>query len=194
MLHAIMLELRTALQARGCPVPVEYGPERGMMALNRPRIVIERDRTASDSHTGARSQRANPKLYQVRACASRCRIFAQSTIANPGVWNHEREAEQIADHVIVCLENIVQNRNTMWRITGGKFLSAQELAAENLEAWPGVVYDLPFEVDRGVLDLTWRKPTESAGSAQEEHTMSDDELTTTTRVRTHSGNSWETVT
>lgn len=194
MLHAISLQLATALQARGCPVPVVYGPERPSdAALNKPRIVLQYDREKGDSHSGPRSQTVNPRQVFTRTKGCVCRIFAQSTLEGAGVWNHERDADQIADHVQICLASILPRRNTLWLPTGGKFLNKQELQMLDLEAWPGVVYEFAFQFDRGVLDVTWRTPTQSAGSAQEEHTMGSDELSTSVRVR-KDGGAWEPAT
>lgn len=193
MLHAITLELKAALTARGCPVPVFYGPERPAdAATNKPRIVLQYDRDKGDNYSTASSQRSNPKLAFVRAKGCLCRIFAQSNVAGAAVQNHEREADQIADHVQVCLDTIVRNRHTRWSITGGKFMSADDLAMRG-ETWTGVVYEFTFSIDRGVSDVTWRTPTQSAGSAQEEHTMVSGELAHTTQVR-RDGGSWEPVT
>jgi hypothetical protein len=194
MLFAIAQELKDALVTKGCPVSVVYGPERKDQALNHPRFVIERDRTAGDKHTGARSQRANPRQVDTRAIGCVCRMFAKSSIEGAGVWNHERDADQMVDHFTVQMTSIVQMRHTLWRITSAKFMTADELAFAGLETWPGVVYEIKFEIDRGVADVTWRTPDQSAGSAQAEITMGSGELSTTVKVRTDGGSTWEVVT
>jgi hypothetical protein len=194
MLFSIAQEVKDFLVTKGCNVPVVYGPERKEQALNRPRYVIERDRAAGDQHTGTRSQRTNPKLVDVRAIGCVCRIFAQSTVASAGVWNHERDADQMVDHFTVAMASVIQNRKTLWRVTNAKLLTAGELAARDIETWPGVVYEVKFQVDRGVADLTWRTPEQAAGSAQEEHTMGTGELVSSVQVRTQGGSTWEPVT
>jgi len=164
MLYTITQELKTALAAKGCPVPVVYGPERSGGLIGQ-RIVVERDRQSGDQFTGPRSQQRNPGLVDVRAIGSVLRVYAQSGVAGANVWDHERVADQVIDLVTVALRRIVSARKTLWRIGAAKLLSSDELELRGLKTWPGVVYELRFQIDRGVFDYTW------TGDAKPEATM-----------------------
>jgi hypothetical protein len=165
MLYEISKELSSALSVVGCPLRVVYGPEPKTTGLTDSRIVIERDRKAGDQFTGPRSQQRNPKLIDVRAIGCVLRVYAQSTLAGASVYDHERIADQAIDQIDVAMRTIINTRKTMWRVTSAKLLSADELQLQGLTVWPGVVYEMKFQVDRGVLRTTW------AGEAADEATM-----------------------
>lgn len=155
MLYEISREIEAELQARGCGYPVVYGPERVPTSLVNCRIVVQRDRGTNENVSAPKFRAPNPRMIAVRATAGKCRIFAKSSLPGANAWDHEREADHVADAFTVALHVAVRKRNTEYRISGGKLLTAQELEYLSISAWPGAVYDLDFEVDRAVNDATW---------------------------------------
>jgi len=155
VIYEITREVETELKARGVPLPVVYGPERGDLTITFARIVIERDRDKGDAIGPGRGRTVNPQMVAIRSMGAVCRVYAQSTESGAGVHDHERMADQAVDRIHVALEKIVKLRTTLYHVTAAKLLSAQELAMRGLLQWPGVVYELRFSVDRGVFDTDW---------------------------------------
>jgi len=156
MLAAITDQLREALVTRKVPFEVVYGPDRNdASAFSGPRIVIERDREAGDEVLPPRTGRKNPSVIYTRVISARARIFAQSTMAGATSADHERLADQVVDHLLVALREIIVARKNAFGIGNGGLLTAEQLDADGLRTWPGAVYEQPFTVDRGVLDTVW---------------------------------------
>ena len=91
----------------------------------------------------------------LRNIACVARIFAKSNLPGAGVHEHERQADQAADKLTIALHRSVRLRNSEYFVTSIKLLSASDLKFEGLEAWPGVVYEIKFSVERGVFDTNW---------------------------------------
>lgn len=168
MLAAITDQLREALELRGVPtlaIPVVYGPESlGQSTLVQSHIVIERDRAAGDVWNAAHAPMRNPRQIFSRSIGAVCRIFARSSLAGARNQDHERVADMLADQVMIALREIIIARKTLWQVTSSKLLTRDEMAERDLQTWAGVVYEIRFSADRGVLD------TDYAGEAAEEAT------------------------
>jgi hypothetical protein len=166
MLSAICNELRAALQARGVPYDVVYGPERmAQSSLARTHIVLERDRTLGDAYLPPTTHTRNPRLDHVRRIGAVLTVYARSGEPGATIADHERLADHIVDQALVALRGIVAARRTLWDVTGARLLSAGESADRALEAWAGVVYEVKLAIDRGVAD------TPFDGAAAVERTM-----------------------
>lgn len=166
MLREISREIETELRARDCSYAVVYGPERLPSSVTNCRIVVERERGTVENASAPKSRAPNPRMVAVRAIAGRCRIFAKSSVPGANVWDHEREADLATDLFVVALHAVVRRRLTECRVTSGKILPASELEYQQISAWPGVVYELSFEVNRGVYDTTWageKRPSVEVG-------------------------------
>lgn len=162
MLYEIAKVVATLLQARGCPLPVVYGPERFEdIGLTRPRIVFERPRALVDTSGPPRSSKNNPPRRAERSIVGRVRVYASSTVDGARVQDHEDQAEQAVDLVIVCLQIALARAKVTGSIGTGGYIPANQLGLEGLESWPGVVYELPITIQRAVYDRTW------AGDARE---------------------------
>lgn len=155
MIYEITKEVATELASKGYPFDVIYGPERAPVVLTKPRIVIERDRQGSDPTKAPKARTPNPKMMFVRGIACVCRIFAKSNLPGAGVHEHERQADQAADKLTIALFRAIRKRFTECEIQPAQMLSADALKYAGLEAWPGVVYEIKFSVDRGVYDTNW---------------------------------------
>lgn len=166
MMREIASEMQTELNARACPFRIVYGPERAPISLVQCRAVIERDRGGTENVSSPKSRAPNPHMVAVRSTAGKCRVFAKSSLPGASVSDHERVADQMVDKLTVALHTCVRRRNTEYRISGSHVLTPEEMQLSDLEAWPGVVYEFRFEIDRGVFDTTWtgeKRPTAEMG-------------------------------
>jgi hypothetical protein len=156
MLYSVSQIVATELALRGCPLRVVYGPERLQdVGLTDSRIVFQRPRSASDVTGPPKSSKGNPPRRAERAISGVVRIYGHSTADGARVQDHEDVAEQAVDLVIVTLQVAVARLVTTATIGTGGYLPAAELQLAGLEAWPGVVYELPITIQRAVFDRTW---------------------------------------
>ena len=166
MLREIASEMQCELDARSCPFRIVYGPERAPISLVNCRVVVERDRGGTENVSSPKSRAPNPHMVAVRSTAGKFRVFAKSSLPGASVSDHERVADQMVDKLTVALHTCVRRRNTEYRISGSHILTPEEMQLSDLEAWPGVVYEFKFEIDRGVFDTTWtgeKRPTAGMG-------------------------------
>jgi len=169
MLAAITSQLRDSLQARLVPHPVRYGPERATQSSSvRPHVTIERDRQQGDTIGPPPTNRRNPRLLYKRGIGGICRVFAHSTVAGAQVEDHERDADKVINQVIIALRDIIVARKSAMRIRSSRFLTASELAEAGL-TYPGVVYELRFEVDMGVADTNYQAEAADESTFGGEH-------------------------
>ncbi len=155
MIYEISKEVHTALQVKGVPFPVVYGPERAPASVNETRVVIERDRRATDEFAAPMSPNLNPARFGVRWCAVQVWIYAQSTLPGAASYDHERVAEQLVDKTTIALTRVVRARRNQLRIASAQFLSREELELLGLEAWQGAVYQISCAITRSVDDTNW---------------------------------------
>ena len=164
MIYSITRELETALKAKGVPLPVVYGPERSGTALTRPRIVVERDRQAGDVvKWSPRVPMRNPRAVDRRMQGVQIRIYAKSDLSGAGVWDHERIADHSVDAILVALRGIIESRKNEIAVQSSRFLNAAELD-ETLQTWPGVVYEIKLQIDRGVFESIWSLETSAVAA------------------------------
>jgi hypothetical protein len=156
MLYSVSQIVATELALRGCPLRVVYGPERfSDVGFTDARIVFERPRESGDVVGPPRSSKGNPPRRAERGIAGVVRVYAHSTVDGARVQDHEGQAEQAVDLLIVALQIAAARSVTTLSIGAGGYLSAQALEVDGLEAWPGVVYELAITVQRAVFDRTW---------------------------------------
>jgi hypothetical protein len=152
MLAAITDQLREALEARGVPYPVVYGPEsltQSPMATSH--IVVQRDRATGDTFLGGRSNTQNPPKVETVAFGAKTRVYAKSTLSGANSYNHERLADAINDQIVLALKPIIINRMNAITFTSARLLTAAELGSPALQRWPGVVYEMKFRIERSIL-------------------------------------------
>jgi hypothetical protein len=162
MLYDVAKLVATELAARGCPLRVVYGPERLQdVGLTDARIVFQRPRSASDVTGPPRSSKNNPPRRAERGIAGVIRVYAHSTVDGARVQDHEEQAETTVDLLIVALQIAAAKSVTTLSIGTGGYLPPAQLGVDGLEAWPGVVYELPITVQRAVYDRTWAGASKS---------------------------------
>lgn len=165
MLYDISKVVATELATRGCPLRVVYGPERSNdVGLTDPRIVFERPRAAVDTSGPPRSSKNNPPRRAERLIVGRIRVYASSTADGARVQDHEEQAEQAVDLVIVCLQIALGRARVTGTIGTGGYVPANQLGLDGLETWPGVVYELPITIRRAVYDRSWAGASKSTTS------------------------------
>lgn len=143
----------TAIASRSCPVPVAYAKR--LPAYGETQIVFSRPRAKVDISGPPATTKTNPPRRAQRGIVGTVRVYARSTLAGARTEDHEDLADQIVDFLIVALQSAAATIKTTMSIGAGGFLTPAELEREGLEAWPGVVYELPITVQRGVFDRTW---------------------------------------
>lgn len=155
MFYDLSRYVATELVTRGCPLRVVYGPERMRdVGLTDPRIVFERARRGSEPVLPPRSSKNNPPRRADREIAGVVRVFGHSTVDGARTQDHEALADQAVDLVIVALQIAAAKMITTVSIGAGGYVPVSDLDLE-LEAWPGVVYELPITIRRAVYDRTW---------------------------------------
>lgn len=157
MMHAVFLELQAELKSRGVPFEMLHGPSRVQLQPGSIRIVFERDRQSGDQVLGPRSEHRNPHAINVRAIGFVIRVFAQSTKAGACNYDHEDVVDNVVDCIVSAMRVVTAKARTMMRWTSCKMLSKTDLAALDIESWPGAAYELCGQIDRGVFDLPYRR-------------------------------------
>lgn len=159
MIHELAGLLRTALAAKGVPYEVVYGPTAVPPKVGSTRIQILRDTEAGDQVLGPRSQHLNARQFNVRAMGAMARVHATSTLAGAQRHDHEDLADAIIDHIQVALYKIGRDAKTPIR-----FVRAGIVTDQTADGWGGVVYELRFQIDRGVRDTKWTGEAAPEGS------------------------------
>lgn len=168
MIHEIAVELRAALVANGCPVPVvdsRDASERGQAnAVPRERIVVGRVIGEPEPIVGPKGTGRNPIHIRDRHLAAKVTIWAQSPRPGALSFEHERRCDTIVDQVIGQLVKVLSARKN-----GGSALGAGRMVepvdAKGAEIPNFAVYEIPFSVPRAVEMRTW------AGAAATEATL-----------------------
>ena len=151
MIDEVFFLLKAAFKAKGVPYELVYGPTQVPPQIGASRIQILRDVDGGDIVQAGRARFPNPKMFAVRASGAMVRIHASSTIGGAQRYDHERLADAIVDQVQVELFKIVRNAKTEWRVLKAGFVIDPNLP----DGWAGVVYELRFQIDRGVTDVSW---------------------------------------
>jgi len=168
MLYAIAKELGTALRAQGVPLPVVFGPEPSeSLTAARERIVLEQPiGEKRDSFTAARSVHHNPTMPFTRLQAATIRIFARANFAGAQWHDHKERAEEVLDHVLAELDQVVRARTNALSLGAGGFVPLRD--SEGSLVWSSAVYEFELTIDRGVFRRTW------AGKGKDEVTIGED--------------------
>lgn len=155
MIYEIIREVAAVLEAKKVAHPLAYGPERfAPTTVTSTRIQI--DEEGDDSFEPAKSDHKNPKHAGVWQQSCVLRVFAQETVSGARLEDHRRLARQLVALTFVALRRVIGARKNTFTPASGRFLKAEELPARGLvglEQWPGVVYEMPFLVDRGIPDV-----------------------------------------
>jgi hypothetical protein len=150
-IHAVYVHLAAELKAKGVPFEIAYGPTQVPPKVGASRIVVQHDHEAGDQNLGPRSQMKNPRQYAVRAMGGLVRIHAMATVESATRGDHERIANILADLVTVALIRIARRAKTEQRIVREGFA-----VDATTDGWAGALYEIRFQFDRGVHDVTYQ--------------------------------------
>lgn len=165
MIYEIFKELSSELAARKVPLELVYGPESTTStSLTRQRIVVQRDDSRPEQWRPAVGKRTNPPTIALRPMACVALVYAQSTVTGARVQDHERLCDTIVDKLVAALRTVILKRHSVWHEPIGKLLSAEELDLRGMAVWPGKVYELTFDIDRGVTDTNWDSAAAPTGA------------------------------
>jgi hypothetical protein len=152
--------LQAATRAKGMPFDVVYGPTPVPATIGGTRVQMFVDLSSGDMFGPARSQRPNPRQYAVQAVSMVVHVFAKATTGGAARHDHERLANAIVQQVYVELHKLVRNAPSEWRITRAGFVTDPALT----DGWAGVVYELRFQVDVGIVDVSWTEDAAGTGT------------------------------
>lgn len=154
MIHEIGVELRAALVANGCPIPVVDGPEKASNTVPRERIVIERDFGQPEPVMAPKGTGRNARHIFDRHLQAKVTIYAQAPGAGSTHFEHLRRADAIADEVLFGLAKVLTSRkNSGFRMGAGRLV--EPLDAKGSELPNFAVYELTFTAPRAVDGSTW---------------------------------------
>lgn len=160
-------DVETALKARRYPVKVIYGPERltrGPQA-GQATIIFERARDTGDKVTFVKgAQGPNPKMVRARLLGVIVTVYASSGAAGAKTHEHEHACDQIVDALIVAIDEwFVEGRTgQLCEYSVSRMMNASEFESDEMRAWPGCVYQLRFDLPRGVRALVYTPPKDHA--------------------------------
>ena len=171
MIHEIAVELRAALVANGCPIPVVDGPEQmASVVVPRERIVVSRDRGQPEPVIAPKGAGRNPRHAFDRVLRAKVTIYAQDTRAGALHHEHARRADDIADDVLVALRQVlVARKNGVNEVGPGSTVDLED--AKGTAVTNFAAYEIPFAVRRAVEARTW------AGAAKPEATIGEGNVT-----------------
>lgn len=157
MLYAIARELGDALKAQGVPFPVVFALGReptDSIGTARERIVFEQKLDQkSDQIVPIVGVHKNARMPFVRQQAATIRIFARSSASGAKSNEHAERAEQVLDHVLAELNEIVRARRNALACGASGFVSLAD--EKGASAYSGAIYELDITIDRGVYRTTW---------------------------------------
>lgn len=158
--HALYINVRDSVKAKGLPFDFVYGPPQVPEKVGGTRIFMAHDDEAGDAILPARSQHNNPKQVGVRSIGMRVVIFARDTVEGAQRHEHEALALQLANMVHVALHRAVTvTHKTLWRMRAVGFA-----ADATTDGWNGRVYVMRFHVDTPIADRTYQGAAKPEGS------------------------------
>ena len=154
MIYRMSRDVGTALQARGYPITVTYGPEPVDGTGVSPRshsLEFSRDTAAGDAVRAPQGGRhVNQALVAVRDIGVRVILRVRSSLSGARLSEHENECDKLVDALISALIEWCKEAKTgadpAWRES--RYLSPEELGGAEQTA--GTAYMLRFTIPRGV--------------------------------------------
>lgn len=166
MIGALKDVVAERLAAAGVPYAVYDGSERmAQTSMAAPHIVFSYDKTGRDQINPPVTHRRNPERIADVTQAALARIYARSNVAGARERNHDDELVTVREALIVALVDVGREQLNQVTLTGGRWMTPDELQQRGLQAWSGVVYELTFTLTCGAHRRTY------AGTAATESTM-----------------------
>lgn len=167
LIAALITDLREALLAAKCDIPLVSGIQRTTRSDYEPRIEIGHSYTAPDSppHFPAGLPKKVTRELGDRVAVidhtCRARVFGHSPLEGATQDDHEADALDLTDYLIVAMYDITQGACVpqgsgagKFRWTSARFVSPVEILQQEgteIEGFPGACYELTFNMPRAVL-------------------------------------------
>lgn len=162
--YLLMRDVAVKMRARGYPVRFEYGPDAVAREGREIVIVVERDREQGDGFVPPVGTQRNPDVIRKRLLGCVARVYAKSSKPNATIWDHEELCDHIADAFFFALyEWGAEARAGDLPIRESRYLAASEL--RNEERWAGAVYQIRYQVPRGLRGVTYEGDARPTGEA-----------------------------
>lgn len=159
-----MRDVAQKLHDRAYPVRFEYGPDAVVREGRDLLVVMQRDREQGDGVGPPVGVRENPRGVRVRSLGVVARVYVRSSKPNATVWDHESLCDHVVDALFVALyEWGAEAKAGDLPVRESRYLSAAELS--NDERWAGVVYQIRFQLPRGLQRVTYQGAAQPTGSA-----------------------------
>lgn len=127
-------------------------------------VVIDHD-AAGDTLGPPVGAKRNPRLVRARMLGAKAEIYAKSSLPGAHRGDHERECEKIVDALIVAFYRWgVEGQVGDLPWTSGKYIPGKDAPDDPKEKWPGVCYQITFQLPRGVYDRMY-VAEQNAGAA-----------------------------
>ena len=154
MIFACAQAVAAELAERGFPIGVECGPtrleSRGAFVS---RVVFDRD-TSPDRFGPPRGVKSNPPKRGTRYLSAKATIWAQCTQPGAIFFEHTRECDRFIDAVFCAIQHWTQASGHDPDFSpSGRYLRAEDFA--KIETWPGVVYELTWQIPRVVFAIDY---------------------------------------
>lgn len=167
MIYRMARDVGEAMRARGFRVREEYGPERTQRdGYYGGVIVFERDRESGDRYEAPRGAKRNARKIATRMLGVVATVYAQSAVSGARVNEHESECEALVDGLLASLYDwFERTRAGVFTPISLGYVPASD--RDDTEVWPGVVYQVRFQVPRAVSVLDYQgigAPTGAANS------------------------------
>ena len=162
--YLLMRDVAAKMRARSYPVHFEYGPDAVAREGRGLQIVVERDREQGDGLGPPVGTQGNPNVARKRMLGCVARVYVKSSKPNATVWDHEELCDHVVDALLFALyEWGAEARAGDLPVRESRYLGASELKHE--ERWAGLVYQIRFQVPRGLRGVTFESQAKPTGEA-----------------------------
>lgn len=166
MIYHLAQDVEQALLARHYPVSVVYGPEQCTRGVGSYVIVVERDTERTENVRAPVQASRNPRKYYDRALTVRVRVFVRSSLPGARLNEHQHECDALVDALLVELYKWgAEHRAGAVEFVECRYLAPEEVSlVTGTEHRAGVVYQIRFDVLRGVAELMYEGAARSTAT------------------------------
>ncbi len=177
-------DIQRFLTEQSYPVRVSFGykQDANRAAAHRGHFVVLEHSDAGDTLGPPVGAKRNARLVRARMIGAKAEVYAKSSLPSARREDHERECEKIVDALIAAFYRWGvegQVGDLPWQ--GGRYVPGKDAPDSPREKWPGVCYEITFQIPRGVYDRTY-VAEQNAGAAQPTGTATGVSNQTRTRL------------
>ncbi len=158
MIYQLATAVSSQLACLGYPNPVVYAPERTERRGYKAAVLFSRPRTAELIEAPLQAEATEPVRY-TRWVTGEARILATSSKPGATVWEHEEEADLVADAVLVAIEEQCLCNQHRVRFSSYQLMSCEDMFAGDgaYETPPGAAVLINFSVSHQVRRQDYRR-------------------------------------